>query len=348
MPAVKAVKPLDIFTREQWDMLTKVSGWRGMALIAHAWASVIIIAWGGAIVWQWNWIAGLIVAPIIIALLGGRQLGLAILMHDAAHGALHPKRKVNNFLGQWLAGDATGADLQSYRAYHLMHHRFTQQEEDPDLGLSAPFPTSRASLRRKIIRDLSGQTFFKQRSFQMSNGWRGLLAMRRNKRDKRGMSNKRDTSAGTVFNQQSRSGVAAPITTIDGAIATAKTMLRFLLIQAIILTLSLATVGWVPFLFWIIALATTFQLFLRIRNIAEHACAPVGSDDPFSHARTTRASLLARATVAPYYVNYHCEHHLFMGVPCYNLPRAHDIVRPHHNRMKIEENYASVMRIITQ
>ncbi len=345
MPAVKAVKPLDIFTREQWSMLTAVSAWKGAALIAHAWASIIIIAWGGALLWQWNMIIGLIAAPIIIALLGGRQLGLAILMHDAAHGALHPKRKVNNFLGQWFAGDATGADLQSYRAYHLTHHRFTQQAEDPDLGLSAPFPTSRASMRRKIIRDLTGQTFFKQRSFQISTAWVGIKAMLSRNISK---SDKRDTSAGTVFNQKSRSGVAAPITNVEGAIETAKTMLRFMLIQAIILTISLAIVGWLPFLFWIIALATTFQLFLRIRNIAEHACAPVGSDDPFSHARTTKAGLLARATVAPYYVNYHCEHHLFMGVPCYNLPLVHDILRPHHDKMKIEKNYADVMRIITQ
>ena len=345
MPAVKAVKPLDIFTREQWTMLTTVSAWKGVALIMHAWVSIILLAWGGAFLWQWNWIVGLILTPIIIALLGGRQLGLAILMHDAAHGALHPKRKVNNFLGQWLSGDATGADLQSYRAYHLTHHRFTQQKEDPDLALSAPFPTSRASMRRKSIRDLTGQTFFKQRSFQISSAWTGFKAMLSNSNTS---DDKRDTSAGTVFNQKSRNGVAAPITNMKGAIQTAKTMLRFLLIQMIILALSLATIGLMPFLFWIIALATTFQLFLRIRNIAEHACAPVGSDDPFSHARTTKANILARAMVAPYYVNYHCEHHLFMGVPCYNLPLVHDMLRPHHNRMKIEENYTSVMRIITQ
>ena len=345
MPAVKALKPFDIFTREQWDMLTTVSAWKGLASIAHAWLCIIIIAWGGALMLQWNMIIGLIAAPIIVSLLGGRQLGLAILMHDAAHGALHPKRKVNNFLGQWFAGDATGADLQSYRAYHLTHHRFTQQEEDPDLGLSAPFPTSRTSMRRKIIRDLTGQTFFMQRSFQISTAWVGIKAMLSRNISK---SDKRDTSADTVFNQKSRSGVAAPITNVEGAKETAKTMLRFMLIQIIILTMSLATMGWLPFLFWIIALATTFQLFLRIRNIAEHACAPVGSDNPFSHARTTRASLLARATVAPYWVNYHCEHHMFMGIPCYNLPLVHDILEPHHKHMNIQENYSAVMRIITQ
>ncbi|HEY0649885.1 fatty acid desaturase, partial [Phenylobacterium sp.] len=25
-------------------------------------------------------------------------------------------------------------------------------------------------------------------------------------------------------------------------------------------------------------------------------------------------------------VNYHCEHHMFMHVPCYNLPRTHRLL----------------------
>ena len=40
-------------------------------------------------------------------------------------------------------------------------------------------------------------------------------------------------------------------------------------------------------------------------------------------ARTTKAGFAERLLVAPYYVNYHCEHHMFMHVPCYNLPRIH-------------------------
>ncbi|WP_254306062.1 hypothetical protein [Sphingopyxis sp. BSNA05] len=61
--------------------------------------------------------------------------------------------------------------------YHLTHHRFTQQSEDPDLGLSAAFPTTPASMKRKVIRDLTGQTFFKQRSNQFVVAWKGLKAM---------------------------------------------------------------------------------------------------------------------------------------------------------------------------
>jgi fatty acid desaturase len=58
---------------------------------------------------------------------------------------------------------------------------------------------------------------------------------------------------------------------------------------------------------------------------------------------------MERATVAPYWVNYHSEHHLFMGVPCYNLPRAHALLsdKGYHQKMTIEPGYISVLRRVT-
>jgi fatty acid desaturase len=344
MPAVKAANPREIFAPADWAAITRVSRWRGIWLVAHAWLVAAIAAGGTAYLWEWNILAGVIATPFAVAILGGRQLGLSILMHEGAHGLLHPDRTTNNFLGQWLTGSATGSDLYAYRAYHLTHHKFTQQDEDPDLGLSKPFPVSRNSLRRKVIRDLTGQTFFKQRSHQFAAAWTGVMAMLAGQSG----DGTRDTGAGKPFNLQSRSGVDAPITNLDGAKKTARTVGRFLLVQAIVLVVSLLTFGWLPFLLWAAALATTFQLFLRIRNIAEHACTVTGSGDPFTHARTTYAGLVERATVAPYWVNYHSEHHLFMGVPCYSLPAAHALLGKggYHSRMTIEPGYAAVMRAV--
>ena len=350
MPAVKAARPLDIFGKEDWRSLTTVSPWRGLWLIAHAWLVIALAAGGAALAWQWYWLAGVILTPLAIIVIGGRQLGLAILMHEAAHGLMHPKRRINNFAGQWLSGAATGADLQSYRAYHLTHHKFTQQAEDPDLALSKPFPTSRASLRRKVMRDLIGQTFLKQRTAQFGFAYMGLKAMLRGNITAK--TNKRDTSAGTPFNKSSSSGVDAPVRDMTGAMNNTRTVGRFLTVQAILLAICLlalgAAAGATAFAIWLASLATTFQLFLRIRNIAEHACTTTGSDDPFTHARTTYAGPLERATVAPYWVNYHSEHHLFMGVPCYNLPRAHAalMVSGFGERMTIAGNYREVMRRI--
>jgi fatty acid desaturase len=344
MPAVAAVRPTDIFSAQEWRALTHVSRWRGLALIAHGWASVALII--AATLWVGYWLAFI---PAIF-LLGGRQLGLAILMHDAAHGCAHPNRRLNNFAGEWLTGAAVGSDLKSYRTYHLTHHRYTQQPEDPDLGLSKPFPTSSASLWRKVLRDMTGQTFFKQRAAQFAIALVGLKAMLRGEGTDVAVS--KDATAGTPFNRQGANrpgaaGINGPAeASTAGSIAVTKTVARFLLVQALLLTLSLILWGWTPYLLWLAALATTFQLALRIRNIAEHACTTTGSSDPFSHARTTMASWTERALVAPYYVNYHAEHHLFMGVPCYNLPRVHQLLmdRGHGERMTLADGYAQVMR----
>lgn len=348
MPAVKAARPNEIFPTEKWRALTKVSPIHGLWLVAHAWLMIALVCGGTALLWQWHWLAGLIATPLAILFVGGRQLGLSILMHEAAHGLLHPKRKINNFVGQWLAGAATGSDLHSYRAYHLTHHRFTQQPEDPDLDLSAAFPTTMASMRRKIFRDLSGQTFFKQRSSQFAKAWQGLRAMMAGHRDEPGA--KRDTSAGRALNKSSRAGIGSEPESIDGSITTAKTVGRFLVVQFVVLALSLATLGIIPFLIWFVSLATSFQLILRIRNIAEHACTTVGDNNPFSHARTTYARWWERMTLAPYWVNFHSEHHLFMGVPCYNLAatNAHLIENGYGPRMTLANGYAEVIRTVTR
>jgi fatty acid desaturase len=111
----------------------------GPGLVAHAWA--VIVAAGALFVLWPNPLTYL----LAVMLIGARQLGLAILMHEAAHGGLHPNLKVNDWVGEWLCAAPTGASLAKYRPYHLTHHKYAQQAEDPDLVLSAPFPTTRAS-----------------------------------------------------------------------------------------------------------------------------------------------------------------------------------------------------------
>ena len=99
---------------------------------------------------------------------------------------------------------------------------------------------------------------------------------------------------------------------------------------------------------WVLAMATWLPLVTRIRNIAEHACTSTG-EDPFSHARTTRANAIERLLIAPYWVNYHAEHHLFMYLPCYHLPEAHRLLieKGLIQRMEVRPGYLDVMRLAT-
>jgi fatty acid desaturase len=157
MPAVPRIDPKTVFSAEEWRRLTARSSLRGMLLVAHAWGTItaavtLVALWPNPLTWL-----------LAVMVVGTRQLGLAILMHEAAHGGLHANKAINEWIGQWLCAVPVGADLASYRSYHLQHHKFTQQPEDPDLSLSAPFPITKESFGRKAIRDLTGQTFVKQR-----------------------------------------------------------------------------------------------------------------------------------------------------------------------------------------
>src|SRR5687768_8556375 len=155
MSAAPRIRPSTLFTPDQWTPFQTRNAVDGVLLVAHCWA-VIALAAAVGVMWP-------MLIPVCVAVIGTRQLGLAILMHEAAHGGLSANGRLNDALGHWLCAVPVGASLHAYRPYHLSHHKYAQQAEDPDLVLSAPFPVSRGSLRRKIVRDLTGQTFFKQR-----------------------------------------------------------------------------------------------------------------------------------------------------------------------------------------
>lgn len=306
MAAAKRIRPLDLFTREEWEHVSRRSDLMGLGLVVHCWA-VIGLAMAAAI-WQ-PWLI-ILAVPII----GARQLGLAVLMHEAAHGGLSQKKTINNFFGHWLSGAPIGGSLRSYRPYHLQHHKYAQQPEDPDLILSAPFPITSASLRRKIIRDLTGQTFYKQRLNQFAN------AMGLGIRNKKGAENR---------SQSAREAV-----------------IPFLITNTILFaTLTVLGHWWAFFLLWLLPMATWNMMVTRLRNIAEHAVVP-DHNDPMRHARTTHASLLERIFIAPYWVNYHCEHHIFMHLPFYRLAEAHALLETKGitDQMEVQHGYWGVLK----
>ena len=318
MPAAPRIAPATLFTPQEWRPFQSRSAWVGPLLVLHCWA-VIALAVTAGVVLPW-------LIPLCVMIVGTRQLGLAILMHEAAHGGLSRNARLNDFLGHWLCAVPIGASLKAYRPYHLRHHRFVQQPEDPDRMLSAPFPVMPASLRRKLIRDLTGQTFFKQRV---------LLPL------------------GQARSNRPEGGGAKGM--IEAAhdyesIVTGRSVLPFLIVNLLLLAGFVAAgLWWAFFVLWLLPMATWFPMVTRLRNIAEHACVEGGTDDALRAARTTRARWWERAFIAPYWVNFHAEHHLFMHVPCWKLPALHRAVhaRPQGRAMEVAPGYLDVLRTVT-
>ncbi len=301
----------DFFTSDEIRPLAERSDLWGAWLVFHAWA---VIAAALALFAIWPNPLTFIIAVVLI---GSRQLGLAILMHEAAHMALFKSRRLNEFAGEWLCGRPILADLFEYRRYHLKHHRYTQTEHDPDLRLSKPFPTTPASLRRKLVRDITGQTGLKLRAQQI------MFAFK---------------MAGEVEGQPTSQELSQAFNGPELSRALLANLVIFAAMWAV-------GAWWWWFAFWALPLLTWFQLVLRIRNIAEHGAVEF-SDNPLRNVRTTRAGPLMRLLVAPYWVNYHLEHHLVMHVPAHNLPHLHQrlLDRGLGPQMEIGRSYWQVLR----
>lgn len=98
---------------------------------------------------------------LAILLLGGRIQAFGVMTHDCAHGAFFKSPALNQFIGKWIVGGPAHTPLEAYRRYHLDHHRYAGTPDDPDKWMVKNYPVSRASLKRKFVRDLTGQTGFR-------------------------------------------------------------------------------------------------------------------------------------------------------------------------------------------
>ena len=298
-------RPKDFFDDEEIAYLRSLSDWRAAWSVIHCWG-VILLTWAVVVVWT-NPLT--ILAAVFI--IGARQLGLGVLSHDGAHFTLFSNRKVNDWVCEWiLSRPFTSGTIYGYRKYHLMHHANTQQEDDPDLHLSKPFPISKASFRRKVWRDLSGQTGYKQYGAMFKDAFKG------------------ETRLQAFKNGWRRFGPNIIINFV------------------FLLAFTLVGKWYLYFLLWWLPAMTWNRYITRLRNIGEHAAVP-DDNDRLRNTRTIRASWWERAFIAPYGVNYHLEHHLIVNCPYYKLREAHEmlVAKGLESKMEIRESYRDMLSV---
>lgn len=310
-------------TAEELQDFKRASDWVGVLVIGGIWASIAFTFT----------ILALFPHPAVILgalfILGGRQLALAVAMHEAAHKSLFHSRSLNDWCGQWLSAYPVFQDMLRYRQHHLSHHRYTGTAQDPDLKLASGFPISRASLARKLLRDLVGVTGAKVML--------GTVLML-------GGVMRYDVSGNVQMNDLSGRSIRERVQTgwqgLRGPL---------LMQLAIVGVLWACGAAWL-YLVWLGAWLTTYQLFLRIRSIAEHAMTP-DPYDALNNARTTTARWWEKLFYAPLNVNYHLEHHMLVAAPQYQLPRMHRLLQARgafESPASLAKSYADVLRMTVQ
>ncbi len=84
------------------------------------------------------------------------------LHHEAAHRLLFSNRVVNDLIGEkFLGALAFGDGSNRYRLAHSQHHRDEFGPREPDFLLYAQYPISRESWHRKLRRDATGVSGWK-------------------------------------------------------------------------------------------------------------------------------------------------------------------------------------------
>ncbi|MEZ5571473.1 MAG: fatty acid desaturase family protein [Halioglobus sp.] len=280
------MKVSEYLSREDVAYFTSKSDWRAWRMVLATWLFIAVIF---ATVAAWPNPLTIVAAVILLA---GRQLALSVLMHDCGHHTLFRSARLNDIVGQWLCALPVMNDQPSYARGHLQHHRKAGSVDDPDLANYRDYPISRASFRRKAIRDLTGQTGFKLLSYIL----RG--------------------ASGVISTEKRES---------------ARPFLQQILVQLMLyLTLSACGIGW-TYLLWVLAYMTVFMFIIRVRQIAEHAAVPDLYDpDSRMNTRTVDAPWWQRVIFAPCGVNFHLEHHFMASVPCYRLRELRQHLRSRH------------------
>jgi len=294
----------EILTPEEFVRVTSKNDWLAVSIVAFDWIAIAIIFYLAAV------FPNPVTILIAIILLGGRQLGLGIIVHETGHRTLFRSRKVNDFVGNWLAGYWVFSGKQTYMEGHLKHHRETGTDRDPDLSNYRDYPIPRTRLRRKITRDVTGQV-----------GWRRMKSIGRAIRN---INKLKPQLKQTVYRSLTVNGVLLAVLAVLGN-------------------------AWLYSL-WIVAFMTSHMLVSRIRQIAEHAAVPDLYDlDPRLNTRTIYISWLERLLIAPHHVSYHLEHHLMASVPIYRLEELHRILlgKGYYEGVDFPKGYLKLLAQVT-
>jgi len=248
-----------------------------------------------AIAFDWAVIAAAIVASeqagrlwvylLAVAIIAGRMHALAVLMHEGAHFRLFNSRRMNDWISDIFVAWPIFATTGGYRRNHTLHHRHANTADDPDW-------TSK----------LGAASFtFPQKAVSAGLHLLGYLTTIASVRD--------------AVRLQPLMAVA-PVT-------RARRLARWGYYAGLAVLVTALGVWPKVILYWIVPYFTLFFLFQHVRSVAEHFGSMTYSSE-LGSTRSVRPYLWERWFFAPHHINRHLEHHLYPGIPFYNLPALHD------------------------
>ena len=224
----------------------------------------------------------------ISVLMATRINALNVQVHEGSHYLLTKNKYLNDLICNLFFAYPTGIDVQTYRAVHLPHHQYLNEEEDPDLEL---YTYEKKQLFFSIIKDFFGIT-----AINRLKTYSKISSIK--KQDKNKFKN--------LFG---------------------KALTNFSLISILILIFG-AINGFTLYLFlWFLPIVSIFPIIIRIRTISEHSL-PIehkNKDIPLFISRTTKTNFIEKYLLGSQ-MEYHFEHHIFPNIPYRSQKLMHDLL----------------------
>ncbi len=269
-----------ILTGPELKRLSARSDLRGAARLAMHLALIAGAGWLVAVS------GPLTLLPAMI-LLGIAQAALFAPIHETMHQTAFASRRANAIAG-WLTACPSLLNWHFYTAFHLAHHRHTQDPaRDPELLVPPP-----CTLDAYVLRVLA-LPYWRTRLTVVADCWRGDLGRY----------------------------PYVPQRAVPRIIRSVRAMALFV---AALAALSMWLIGpWAPLLYWL-GPQILGQPFLRLYLLTEHTFCSEDANG-LTNTRTTLTNGFVRLVM--WNMSYHAEHHLYPSIPFHRLPAAHAALR---------------------
>ncbi len=246
---------------------------------------------------MWTWLAW----PLLWLIIANRQHAILVLMHDATHGLAYKTHWLNELVGEVFCGGPAFVSMATYRHNHLAHHKWMNEDKDPDWVRKLADPEERSTWDFPLKNASLGYWL---RVWQRSIAYQfGFLK------------------------ESSEKKPAAPKK--DGL---AKRVSQIRLASYVLIAAALTYFGlWLDFLlFWVVPAVFVLTALMRIRAITEHFA--LKHEGFFSEVRNVNYRWpIEQALFSPHNVALHLDHHLYASVPFYRLPALHRSLRENEN-----------------
>lgn len=229
--------------------------------------------------------------PLTVLMIGSRQRAIASLLHEAAHLTLMNNKLLCRMVGEYLLAYPIFQNYDAYRQSHVQmhHHHLGDQLIDPDHRYYIDSGLYEASDRLDFL--LSHLL----KSITLANTSHYFFYLVKNR-------------AGDISTKPWQG-------------------IKLLLVQLTILVLFWFSVGPLGYLlFWLVPYFTAFQVIGWFSEISEHFGMFGVYQDEVKLTRNRFPTLIERLFIGMHGDNYHLTHHLFAGVPYWNLRKAHLIL----------------------